>query len=81
MDGGGLTVDPSGAVRTVWRRESKIYACEPGQVEKEIGEGKSCSIEDVHGKDIYAWIDNGDIVCLLPGGKLQTIGQWQLLRY
>ncbi|HYK44719.1 MAG TPA: sialidase family protein [Parafilimonas sp.] len=74
MDGGGLTVNSSGAVSTVWRRQSKIYACEPGQVEKEIGEGKSCSIEDVYGKDIYAWIADGDIVCLLPGGKLQTIG-------
>jgi len=74
MDGGGIAVGPSGAIHTVWRRESKIYACEPGQVEKEIGEGKSCSVEDVYGKEIYAWIDNRNIVCLLPGSKLQTVG-------
>ncbi len=76
MDGGGLVINNTGAVQTVWRRESKIYACEPGKDEKEIGEGKGCSIESVNGKNIYAWSDSkGDIICLLPDRTKKTFGK------
>jgi hypothetical protein len=50
MDGGDLIITPIGKVQTVWRRESKIYSCEPGGREVEIGEGKACTITNVGGK-------------------------------
>jgi BNR repeat-like domain len=79
MDGGGLAVSKDGIPQTVWRRQSKIYAAIPGAIEKEIGEGKGCTIETVNGKNIYAWSDgNGDIICLLPGGIKKTIGKGKL---
>jgi hypothetical protein len=59
----------------VWRREAKIYACEPGKAETEIGQGKSCTMETVNGKNVYAWVENGDVVVLKPGGKKQVVGK------
>ena len=76
MDGGGLAVAANGTVQTVWRRQSKIYAAAPGATEKEIGEGKGCTIEMVNGKNIYAWTDNdGDVICLLPDGTKKNVGK------
>lgn len=76
MDGGGLAIASNAVPQTVWRRESKIFAATSGQPEKEIGEGKSCSIESINGKNIYAWVDNNsNIVCLLPNGAKTIIGK------
>ncbi len=78
MDGGGLVIAKTGALQTVWRRESKIYTCEPGKEEKEIGEGKGCNIETVNGKNIYAWSSNGNVTCLLPDGSKKILGKGSL---
>jgi len=75
MDGGGIAVDPSGNIQTVWRREAKIYTCEPGKGEKEIGEGKSCSMENVNGKNVYVWTNNNIVTCLLPDRSLHALGK------
>jgi hypothetical protein len=73
MDGGDLAVDISGKVHTVWRRESKIYACEPGQEEKGNRPGQNCSIADVNGKNVYSWTENGTVKCLTPDGVLKEV--------
>ena len=78
MDGGGLAVDQSGNPETVWRREEKIYASAPGEPEKEIGEGRGCSIETVNNKNIYAWTENGNVVVLKPGGLKVDLGKGSL---
>ena len=76
MDGGGLAIAANGTAQTVWRRQSKIYSAVAGTAEKEIGEGKGCSIETINGKNVYAWSDdNGNIVCLLPDGSKKTLGK------
>lgn len=75
MDGGGLTLTPDGSVQTVWRRESKIYSCEQGKPEIEIGEGKSCTIENVNGKNVFAWVKNGEVVCKLPDNNIIRLGK------
>ncbi len=77
MDGGALAMDKSGNVFTVWRREGKMFASEPGKQEVEIGEGRSCTIEIVGGKKVYAWTEKGEVVCLLPNGKKQLLGKGQ----
>jgi hypothetical protein len=72
MDGGGLTINENNNIQTVFRRENNIYSCEPGKAEKKIGEGRSCTITNVAGKNVYAWTEQGIITCLLPvTGKLQ----------
>ncbi|HEV8083513.1 MAG TPA: sialidase family protein [Chitinophagaceae bacterium] len=78
MDGGGVALNNEGAIQTVWRRESKIYSCEPGKIEKEIGEGKSCTMETVNNNNMYAWTDNGNVTCLLPDGSKKVIGKGSL---
>jgi hypothetical protein len=79
MDGGGLAIAKGGVVQTVWRRQSKIYAAIPGMSEKEIGDGKGCTVETVNGRNIYAWTGNdGNIICPLPDGTKKTLGKGSL---
>ncbi|MGI8584012.1 MAG: hypothetical protein ACR2KX_17585 [Chitinophagaceae bacterium] len=78
MDGGGLAIDNSGTPETVWRRGGKIYAATPGMPEKEIGEGRSCSIETINNKNIYAWTENGNVIVLKPGGIRINLGKGSL---
>jgi len=79
MDGGGLAISDNGVVQTVWRRRNKIYTATPGSNEKELGEGKGCTIETVNGENIYAWTDsNANLVCLLPQGTTKIIGKGNL---
>lgn len=51
----------------------------PSIPEKEIGEGRGCTIETVDNKNVYAWTNkNGEIVCLLPDGTNKIIGKGNL---
>ena len=47
MDGGGLAMNDEVQLQTVWRRHDKIYFDNPGNPEKEIGEGHGCTMEIV----------------------------------
>jgi len=78
MDGGGLVINNNGEPETVWRRKSTIYACAPGRPEIAIGEGRSCALESVNGKNIYAWIENGQVIIRKPQGMKINLGKGQL---
>lgn len=75
MDGGGLAINNNGIPQTVWRREGKIYASTVGSAEKQIGEGKGCTIETIDNKNIYAWTENGDVVLIKPQGQKKVLGK------
>ncbi|HEV8080579.1 MAG TPA: sialidase family protein [Chitinophagaceae bacterium] len=75
MDGGGLTINKYGIPETVWRREGKIYASTPGLSEKEIGEGRSCSMETINNKKIYTWTESGNIIVMKPTGTKINLGK------
>lgn len=75
MDGGGLVINKDGNVQTVWRRESKIYGCEPGKQEIQLGEGRSCAIESINNKNVYAWTEKGEVVIMKPNGIKQSLGK------
>ena len=75
MDGGGLALNKNGEVQTVWRRKSKIYTSTTNGSENEIGEGRSCTLETVNGKNVYAWIENGEIVVIKPQGQRKVLGK------
>jgi hypothetical protein len=66
MDGGGLAVKDGNSIETVWRRQGRIFACEPGQPEHAIGDGKNCGITMTKDGPAYTWVEGGKIVCLLP---------------
>lgn len=75
MDGGGLAVNDNNEIQTVWRREGKVYAAVPGMPEKQIGEGKGCTLETVNGKNVYAWTDNGEVILIKPQGQKKVSGK------
>jgi hypothetical protein len=75
MDGGGLAVNKNYEIQTVWRREGKVYATMPGMPEKEMGEGKGCTLETVNGKNVYAWTENGEVVLINPQGQKKVLGK------
>ncbi len=77
MDGGAIAVDNNGNLQTVWRRERKVFLCEPGKQEIELGEGKGCTMEVIGEKKVYAWTENGEVICLLPNGKKEILGKGQ----
>jgi hypothetical protein len=29
--------------------------------------GKNCTIESVNGKNVYAWVEDGEVIILKPG--------------
>ncbi|GEO10236.1 hypothetical protein SAE01_27320 [Segetibacter aerophilus] len=78
MDGGGLAISKDGTVETVWRREGKIFASAVGMPEKEIGEGRGCTIETVNGKKVYAWGLNGDVILMNSAGVKKNLGKGSL---
>lgn len=75
MDGGGLAVSDNDELQTVWRREGKVYAAIPSKPEKEIGEGKGCTLTIVNGKNVYAWTENGEVVVIKPQGQKKMLGK------
>jgi hypothetical protein len=78
MDGGGLAINTDGTPETVWRREGKIYASTIGKPEKEIGEGRGCTIETISGKKVYAWGQNGDVIVVNGDGVKKNVGKGSL---
>lgn len=78
MDGGGLAIDKNGTPETVWNRKGMIYACEPGKEETEIGKGRSCTMESVNGKKVFAWVEDGDVIVRKPQGMKKNLGKGQL---
>ena len=77
MDGGAITLH-NGTPQTVWRREDKIFTAAPGTPEKEIGEGRNCTIETVNGKNIYSWVENGEVVFVNAQGEKKFLGKGSL---
>ncbi|HUQ67626.1 MAG TPA: sialidase family protein [Flavitalea sp.] len=75
MDGGDITITADGTVQTVWRRESKVFFCEPGKPETAIGEGRSSTLESINGEPAFAWITKGNVICLLPNGTSRNLGK------
>ncbi len=61
MDGGNLTVSPSGKVLTVWRRESNLYSCQPGRTEMLLAQGRNPVVAATDQRTALAW-DSGQQV-------------------
>ncbi|MEP7231591.1 MAG: sialidase family protein [Ginsengibacter sp.] len=78
MDGGGIALNNDEIPQTVWRRQGKIYSAEPGKSEKEIGEGRSCSIETINNKNMYAWTEKENIFVFKPDGEKINLGKGSL---
>lgn len=75
MDGGGLALNKNKVPQTVWRRKGEIYTAAPGEPEKEIGAGRSCSIETINNKNVFAWTEKGNVIVSKPNGTKLNLGK------
>jgi hypothetical protein len=75
MDGGGIAIDDKGAIETVWRRDGKVYSALLGLPEKQVGEGKGCTVEIIKGKPVYAWVKDGLITVTGSNGNVLILGK------
>ncbi len=75
MDGGSLKETENGEIETVWRRMDTIFSCKSGSFEQAVGKGRNAGMEIVNNQFAYSWIDDGKIVCLLPNGKKEIVGE------
>lgn len=75
VDGGALLLNDDGSVETVWQRDKKLFSCKPGQAEQELGAGRTAAIAGIRGSYAYAWVSDGEVVCVLPGGRKEVMGK------
>jgi hypothetical protein len=78
MDGGSFTVDPDNSVTAVFNRRGTIFACTVGNEEKQLGSGRSCTMDATGARKAFAWVENGSVVYLNAVGRKTTLGQGQL---
>jgi len=71
MDGGGVTIDPSGGIYTAWQRKGFVYYCRPGEKELNMGKGRTCSITG--GGEPVVSMQNGDTLKLIKLHQQRTI--------
>ena len=74
MDGGGLAVSGTG-IQAFWRRGDTLFLSEPGKVESPVTTGKGGVMDSNNGKNVYSWIENGEVVCLTSENKREVIGR------
>lgn len=80
MDGGDISVNESGNVTTVWRRQTEIFKAEPGKQETRIGLGTTPTVLTTPKGDIVAWHQSGSIYLQRPDGRQIQLGQGQYPR-
>jgi len=81
MDGGGVFIDRTGTVHTVWQREGAVYYCKPGETETVVDKGRTCSIAGTAENAIIT-MEKKDTLKLvkLPGKSEITIGKGGFLK-
>jgi hypothetical protein len=80
MDGGGIALGDSSDVHTVFNRDGVIYSCAEGAMENRIGEGRSCTMDEYMGREVYAWVEQGQVVYMDDKGRKSMLGKGQLPR-
>lgn len=77
MDGGGLAMLDDRA-ETVWRRKDTVFAAAVGQKELALGIGRNCTMTTAGGREVYAWVEDGEVVVLTRADKKLRVGKGSL---
>ncbi|WP_229312287.1 MULTISPECIES: sialidase family protein [Larkinella] len=77
MDGGGIALTKDGQPITVWRRESSLYQCRPGESELLLGQGKNVAIAAVADHWATTWQKDGVIFIQPVNQKPIEVGKGQ----
>ncbi|RZL19612.1 MAG: exo-alpha-sialidase [Pedobacter sp.] len=74
MDGGGLAIRGAG-IQSFWRRGDKLFLCEPGKAEMVIATGKGGVMDSNNEKNVYSWIENGEVIFSTSDNERRVIGR------
>jgi hypothetical protein len=81
MDGGGIFIDEANLTHTIWQREGVVYYARPGETEKEIGKGRSCSVAGSGKKLLILMQEKGDVKYYDTSSKeLISLGKGNFLK-
>ncbi len=72
MDGGGISLNTSGVLTSVWRRENQLFTAKPGEPEKLLAQGRNASIATGNQNTFIAWQNQGQIWLSQSGQKEPT---------
>jgi hypothetical protein len=72
MDGGGLAIDASDSIHTIWQRKSFVFYCRPGEKERNIGKGRECSIT-VNEHALILSFQDGDTLQLIEPARQKAV--------
>lgn len=72
MDGGGISLNTSGVLTSVWRRENQLFTAKPGESEQLLAQGRNASIATNDQSTFIAWQNQGQIWLSQSGQKEPT---------
>lgn len=78
MDGGAVALEGSGQPTTVWRRENKVFSCQPGQPEQEIATGRNVTLATASTSKAVAWDEAGTIWLKINEKAPAALGSGQM---
>jgi len=83
MDGGGIVIDGSNRIHTIWQRKGNIYYAKAGEPETYIGKGRTCAISEAGANTVITFqnsdtlkltsIKNKDQITVGKGGFLKSV--------
>ncbi|HMH34608.1 MAG TPA: hypothetical protein VK543_16340 [Puia sp.] len=81
MDGGGLAIDASNMIRTVWQRKGMVYFCQAGQPEVNIGKGRNCAISGSGSNTVLTFQNNDTVkVVTLKNNSELVVGNGSFIK-
>ncbi len=78
MDGGAVVLTPSGQPLTVWRRDTVLYTCVPGQPEQAIATGRNITAATGNAGTVLAWDQGGTVWVKSGNGLPAALGTGQM---
>ena len=69
MDGGGISLNTSGVLTSVWRRENQLFTATLGESEQLLAQGRNASIATNTKNTFIAWQNQGQIWLSQSGQK------------
>jgi hypothetical protein len=78
MDGGAVALERLGKPLTVWRRENKLFTCQPGEPEQEIATGRNVTLATASKNRAIAWDEAGTVWLKINDKSPASLGKGQM---
>lgn len=81
MDGGGIVIDGSNSIHTIWQRKGNIYYAKVGEPETYIGKGRTCAISEAGANTVITFQNSDTLKLMSIKNKNQiTVGKGGFLK-